>query len=456
MSTPHILAIPFAAQGHVIPLMELALHLAKHGIKTTFVNTEFNHPRVVKALSDTQELNMVELVSIPDGLEPWEDRNDLKKLCVSIESAIPLHLEPLIKKINESGGDKISCVIADENMGFVLKVAEQMGLRRVAFWSAASISLALQFSIPKLVEDGVISNDGTLLKSQMIQLSPNMPSMDTSKFLWACIGDKATQKVIFHVFDRSNEELKYAEWLICNSAYELENAAFEYMPNAVPIGPLLACNRLGKPAGSFWPEDPDCLAWLDQQEPKSVIYVAFGSFTVFDEVQFQELALGLELTNRPFLWVVRPDITDNTDNTYPDGFRERIQSRGRLVGWARQQQVLQHPSIACFLSHCGWNSTLEGISNGVPFLTWPYFGDQFFNQTYICDEWKVGLDFKKDESGIIRRDEIKNKVDQLLSDQSFKARALNMQEKAIGSVTHGGSSTNNLSNFIKWIKEKST
>nr|GEZ75554.1 putative UDP-glucuronosyl/UDP-glucosyltransferase [Tanacetum cinerariifolium] len=80
-------------------------------------------------------------------------------------------------------------------------------------------------------------------------------------------------------------------------------------------------------------------------------------------------------------------ISGSTDHIYPNGFMDRIGSRGKIVSWAPQQEVLNHPSagkIACFMSHCGWNSTMEGVSNGVPFLCWPYFFDQFLDATYIC------------------------------------------------------------------------
>jgi UDP:flavonoid glycosyltransferase YjiC (YdhE family) len=250
----------------------------------------------------------------------------------------------------------------------------------------------------------------------MIQLAPTMPAMDTANFVWACLGDFTTQKIIFDLMVKTNEAAKMADRIISNSAYDLEPGAFSLAPNILPIGPLLASNRLGDQLGYFWPEDSTCLKWLDQQPPKSVVYVAFGSFTVFDKTQFQELAQGLELSSGSFLWVVRPDITTETNDAYPEGFQERVATRGRMVGWAPQQKVLSHPSISCFLSHCGWNSTMEGVSNGVPFLCWPYFADQFLNETYICDVWKVGLKFDKNKCGIITREEIKNKVETVISD----------------------------------------
>ena len=286
----------------------------------------------------------------------------------------------------------------------------------------------------------------------MIQLAPTMPAMDTANFVWACLGDFTTQKIIFDLMVKTNEAAKMADRIISNSAYDLEPGAFSFAPNILPIGPLLASNWLGDQLGYFWPEDSTCLKWLDQQPPKSVVYVAFGSFTVFDKTQFQELAQGLELSSGSFLWVVRPDITTETNDAYPEGFQERVATRGRMVGWAPQQKVLSHPSISCFLSHCGWNSTMEGVSNGVPFLCWPYFADQFLNETYICDVWKVGLKFDKNKCGIITREEIKNKVETVISDEKIKARAAELKRLAMQNVGEAGYSSENFKNFIEWIK----
>ena len=95
---------------------------------------------------------------------------------------------------------------------------------------------------------------------------------------------------------------------------------------------------------------------------------------------------------------------------------------------------------------------MESLSNGVPFLCWPYFADQFLNEEYICDVWKVGLGFKRDETGIIGRGEIKEKVEQLLCGKTFKTRAMELKEAAAESVKEGGCSHNNFKKFIEWVK----
>ncbi|WVZ15482.1 hypothetical protein V8G54_013048 [Vigna mungo] len=169
-------------------------------------------------------------------------------------------------------------------------------------------------------------------------------------------------------------------------------------------------------------------------------------FTQFDQNQFNELALGLALINKPFLWVIR----DDSKMKYPHEFKGH---KGKIISWAPQQKVLSHPAIACFVTHYGWNSTIEGLSNGVSFLCWPYFGDQIQNKKYICDELKVGLSFDKDENGVVSCKEVKLKVEQLLSNENIKSRSLELKEKVMNNIVKGGASLENLNRFVKWLKE---
>ena len=174
---PHVLIIPFPAQGHVTPLMKLAHRIADHGIKVTFVNSHFIHKKVVAALPDEEAAGArgrIRLVSIPDGLDPEaedEAGRDLVKLTESTTRVMPGHLKNLIEKANNMNIDdeKITCVIADSTIGWALEVAEEMGIQRVAFCPCGPGSLAVLFHIPRLVEAGIInSTDGTVLTLQLI------------------------------------------------------------------------------------------------------------------------------------------------------------------------------------------------------------------------------------------------------------------------------------------------
>jgi UDP:flavonoid glycosyltransferase YjiC (YdhE family) len=205
-----------------------------------------------------------------------------------------------------------------------------------------------------------------------------MPPLHTSELPWNNAGAADVQPISFEGFSRTDRLSAAAEMVVCNTFHEAEAGAFELLsPNVLPIGPLSSDS---KPVGQFLPEDTRCLRWLDAQTDGSVVYVAFGSTTVLEPCQFQKLALGLELTGRPFLWVVRPDLTTGGEpsKAWFDEFRAGVADAGKgmVVSWCPQQQVLAHRAVACFVSHCAWNSTMEGVRNGLPFLCWPYFSDQ--------------------------------------------------------------------------------
>ncbi|KAL0424368.1 UNVERIFIED_CONTAM: UDP-glycosyltransferase 83A1 [Sesamum radiatum] len=464
MAKPHVLMVPFPVQGHVIPMFELAHCLAKHGIRITIVNTEIVHDRLVNSSSSSSALNdSIRLVSVSDGLESGE-RHIPGKLMEAVCRVMPLKIEELIREIGgcspSSEADKVSCIVYDQSLGRIQQVAERMGIGSVAFVPAAAALLVLGFNIPKLIQDGIIDNQvktmasaGSPLTDKTVQFAPTMPIMSPSDFVWHRLKIASLQKLLFHIMTENNGPTKSADWLICNSVLDLEPGAFTMAPQILPIGPLLAINN--RPAhsasGHFWQQEYECLEWLDRQPACSVIYVAFGSSVMLKKAQVEELALGLELTNRPFLWVVRAEAIDGADDW--EGFLERVEGGGRIIGWAPQQRVLDHPSTACFISHCGWNSTLESMSSGVPMLCWPYFADQFINESYVCDIWKVGLRLEEEDNGMVASEEIKRKMDGLLGDGAFRERALRLKGKVWSSASEGGHSHENLTNFINWIKK---
>ncbi|RDY07020.1 UDP-glycosyltransferase 83A1 [Mucuna pruriens] len=423
MGIPHFLLIPYPTQGHVNPLMQLSEVLAMHGCKITFLNTEFNHKRANTGCAGLD----IKFVTLPDGLGPEDDRSDHKKVIFSIKSHMPAMLPKLIQDINALDvNNNITCIIVTVNMGWALEVGHNLGIKGALLWPASATSLAICDCIPRLIDDGIIDSDGNPIKKQEIQLSPNMPMMDTANFPWCGLG-----KILFHHIAQEMQTIKLGDWWLCNTTHDLELAAFSISPQFLPIGPLMESdsNKSSPCQG-----DTTCLEWLDQQPPQSVIYVAFGSSAVIDHNQFKELALGLDFLNKPFLWVVHPSNDNKLNNAYPDEFHG---SKGRIIGWAPQKKILNHPSIACFISHCGWNSTIEGVCGGVPFLCWPLVKDQFVNKSYICDVWKVGVGLDKDENGIITKGEIRKKVEQLLGDEGIKAMSLKLKELTLNNIGEG-------------------
>ncbi|KAL2482387.1 UDP-glycosyltransferase 83A1 [Forsythia ovata] len=449
-SRPHVLAVPFPAQGHVMPLMKLCQKIANRGIKVTFVNAEHIHAKVIAAMSDEDKKQQrIELTSIPDGLQTEEDRK--KGLVESLRRTYPRNLTRLIEKINcENSDEKISCVIADTPViGWIHDVSQKMGAELVAFQFGAAADIALILQIPKLIQDGSLDTNGFVMKNDFISLSNEIPEWGGNELPWSIPSDLKDQKIVFECCQNTQQAVhQHAKWLLCNTFYELESSACNLIPNFCPVGPLHCSNSKSPTSGgSILVEDTTCLSWLDKQKIGSVIYVSFGSLAIHSQDQLNEIALALELSNRPFLWVIRSNLAN------PNGFLERVAERGKIVEWAPQEHVLSHSSIGCFVSHCGWNSTMEGLSMGVPFLCWPYFLDQFHNQNYICDTWKNGLRLNADENGLRSRHEIKTKIEMLFADYSIKANALKLKEMAHRSVSESGSSLQNFETFIDHLKK---
>ncbi|MBA0611255.1 hypothetical protein Godav_011955, partial [Gossypium davidsonii] len=200
-----------------------------------------------------------------------------------------------------------------------------------------------------------------------------------------------------------------------------------------------------------------CLKWLDSQQPNSVIYACLGSISTVKCPELIELGLGLEASNKRFIWVLRGnDTTSNQVEKWikEDGFEERIKGRGLVVvGWAPQVLILSHPAIGGFLTHCGWNSTIEGISVGVPLITLPLFADQFSNEKLVVQILKIGVSlgiskptmFGDEKSGfILKKEDVKNAIAQLMDEGNEgierRKRAKEFGEKAKKAVEVGGSS----------------
>jgi UDP:flavonoid glycosyltransferase YjiC (YdhE family) len=281
------------------------------------------------------------------------------------------------------------------------------------------------------------------------------------------MGNRDAARMVFHYLTTTAwvAEAK-ADVLLCNTFADLEPDIFttQQRPPAaasiLPIGPLRTWRRPSAseaPAGHFWPADDEaCLSFLDAQPRGSVVYVAFGSLAVMSPAQLQELAHALSASGRPFLWVLRPGLAGKLPTAFTDLVEQHDGGgRGKLVEWAPQESVLAHSAVGCFVTHCGWNSTLEGIRNGVPLLCWPYFTDQFPNQTYICDIWRVGIRMATvgRDSIIVTKEEIMERLESLLGDDDVKERVNRLKELAESSMSEEGQSLKNLNAFMESMRK---
>ncbi|KAL3834150.1 hypothetical protein ACJIZ3_008886 [Penstemon smallii] len=455
-SDGHILVVSSHLQGHAAPLLKLSHQITKFGSKVSFLTTDFTRERMLESMNDSDCWNHgIQIISIPDGLKNEDERKDQKKLYNSVHKVMGGYLEDLLNTTNRfrsttSNEDRITGVVIDSPLAFMSGIPKKMGIKIAIFWCSTPGCLALGLKIPQLIETKFIDKDGTpLVNEEKIHLLPNMPAMTNTDLLWYFPGDINIQKDIFRLIKDTIHHLQNADWIICNWFHELVPSASNLIPNLLSVGPLLAN---GLSSGSFCTEDSTCLTWLDKQSKSSVVYVAFGSTSRYNQQQLDELANGLESMGHPFLWVAWSGLSNGAFPTYSNEFKERVANRGKIVEWAPQELVLSHPSIACFITHCGWSSFLESLSMGVPLLCWPYFGDQLYTQTCICDSWRVGMLLKPDENGIISRYEIMHKVDQLLLDGNVRENVQKLKEIATKSISKGGSSSINLEYLVEQMK----
>ncbi|KAL8280736.1 hypothetical protein RQP46_006740 [Phenoliferia psychrophenolica] len=62
----------------------------------------------------------------------------------------------------------------------------------------------------------------------------------------------------------------------------------------------------------------------------------------------------------------------------PPELVEKVNSSGKglVCGWVAQRELLQSGAVGWFLSHGGWNSVSESLSQGIPLIVWPVTAEQ--------------------------------------------------------------------------------
>ncbi|GJS90145.1 UDP-glycosyltransferase 85A8-like protein [Tanacetum coccineum] len=227
-------------------------------------------------------------------------------------------------------------------------------------------------------------------------------------------------------------------------------------PRIFTVGPLhlmqqhVSNNQLKDIGSNLWKEDVSCIHWLDTKDIGSVPFVNFGSITVMTKEQLTEFGWGLANSQKDFLWITRPDIVGGDEAMMAQEFIDETKGRGMVTSWCPQEQVLKHPAIGGFLTHSGWNSTIESISYGVPVICWPFFAEQQTNCRYSCVEWEIGMEINTD----VMREEVESQVRELMDGvkgKMMKNKALEWKKKAEEAVVVGGSSYLNIDKLISVV-----
>ncbi|KAL9244898.1 hypothetical protein vseg_018614 [Gypsophila vaccaria] len=472
---PHIVCIPAPAQGHINPMFKLAKLLHSNNFYITFVHSEFNYARLSNSLdSNSPTLEDFRYETIPDGLPPENKRgvHDLPELCRSLSSPGPLN--DAVKSILENLRDSsctglvppISCVITDAHMPCTYEIGEELGIRvLVLFTTSASAALGFLYyedlakrGIFPLKDESYLTNG--FLDTQ-VDWIPGLKSGAKLKHLPSFFRATDPMDIMFNYSIATANQAIKSKSLILNTFDDLDGQVLEgikiKIPSLCTIGPLnLLCQQhnVQEYGSNLWKEDTSCLSWLDKRSPNSVIYVNYGSLTTLTATELEEFAWGLANSKQYFLWVIRNDLIYGDSKILSEEYMEEIRDRGLVSSWCPQEKVLQHPSVGGFLTHCGWNSTLESISEGIPVICWAFFADQQTNCFYACDDWGIGVELGEGEVKRGRVEEVVRVMMVSAKGEEVRKKAREWKKKAQDATTLGGSSYNNFEKLVKCIIEK--
>uniref|UniRef100_R7W5F0 Glycosyltransferase n=1 Tax=Aegilops tauschii TaxID=37682 RepID=R7W5F0_AEGTA len=511
MSRPHAVLIPYPAQGHVTPLLHLAKVLHSRGFYVTFVNSEYNHRRLLRSRGEDSlaGLDDFQFETIPDGLPPIENEDvtqDVPALCTSFATHGAALFRDLLARVDD-GRPPVSCVVTDGVMSFALEVAGERGVPALVFWTTSACGFMGYLHFFELIERGYVPlKDESCLTNGYLDTAldwvAGMPGIRLRDFP-SFVRTTDRNDVMLNFDGGEAQNAHRAQGIILNTFDAVEqdvvDALRRIFPRVYTVGPLPAfavtaararpeldaiggnlwkedasCLRwlddrqpgsvvyvnfgsitaarpeLDAIGGNLWKEDASCLRWLDDRQPGSVVYVNFGSITVMSPAHLAEFAWGLARCGRPFLWVIRPDLVAGDKAVLPEEFLAETKDRGIFLSWCPQEQVLGHPATGLFLTHSGWNSTLESICADVPMVCWPFFAEQTTNCRYACAEWGIGLEIDSD----VRREEVARLVLEATDGEKGKdmrAKATMWKEKAEAAAEAGGTSTLGIDRLVAFL-----
>ncbi|KAI0492535.1 hypothetical protein KFK09_026808 [Dendrobium nobile] len=460
----HFLFVSFPGQGHVNPLLRFAKRVASKGPLVTFSTTidfgsriraasQSNFPTDSDSDSDLIPvgLGFLRFEFFDEGVDPTDTGDILSNLMRKLEANGPSALADLIHR-QSAAGRPVSCLVNNPFIPWALDVGADLSIPSAVLWiqSCAVFSIYYHFH-HRLVDFPTEDNLETHVQLPGI---PPMAPDELPTFILPSNPYKSLTEAILAQF----HNISKARWIFANSFDELEHDTFKALEEVVPIipiGPLVDVGEKSfedKIKADLWKSADHCLDWLETQKPNSVVYVSVGSVVRLSADEMAEFAFGLRNSGRPFLWVVREDVRE----LLPEGFEKAVEAEGTamLVGWSPQEKVLASKSVACFITHCGWNSTLEAMAAGVPVIAYPQWGDQVPDAKFLCDICGIGVRL----SAPATREKVEKCVAAAIDGEEavrMRSRAARWREAAREAIAANGSSDRNIEKFVddvrKWV-----
>ncbi|KAH8486005.1 hypothetical protein H0E87_027451 [Populus deltoides] len=476
MKKAELVFIPTPGISHLLSTVEVAKLLVDRDerLSITFLIMKLRpDPKIERFINSVStSCNRIRFIDLPQD-EP--DPNQPNMLFFSLIEAQKHHVKDEVSKLvcqSESSPDSptLSGFVLDMFCTPMIDVANEFGVPSYIFLTSGAASLGLQFYVQALHDEQKV--DPTEFKGSDAELvMPCLANPLPAKLLPSPMLNKERMPFFLGLARRFRE----TKGIIINTFEELESHAIDSFskgntPPVYPVGPVLNLNRDGD-RDEESDKRKDIKQWLDDQPLSSVVYLCFGSMGSFGVDQVKEIACGLEQSGHRFLWSLRkpppegkmgpptPSDYTNPRDVLPEGFLDRTANIGKIIGWAPQTDILAHPSVRGFVSHCGWNSILESIWFGVPIAAWPLYAEQQFNAFMLIVELGFGVEIKMDyksefhsdgNENVISAGEIERGVRCLMELCDEKREKLKeMSGKSRKALEIGGSSFTWLGRFIQ-------
>ncbi|XP_013688652.1 UDP-glycosyltransferase 73B5-like isoform X1 [Brassica napus] len=476
----HVLFFPFMAHGHMIPVIDMVKLFSSRGAKSTILTTPSNSKILEKSIEAFKNQNTdVEIgikifdfpcvdLGLPEGCDNVDFISSYKKpgagdLLLKLFLSTKYMKQQLESFIETT---KPSCLVADMFFPWSTESAEKFGVPRLVFHGTSFFSLCCFYNMNTHKPHEKVATTCTPF------VIPGLPGggivMTAEQ---ANVADDETP--MGKIMKEIGESESTSFGVLVNSFYELESAYADFYSKNVAkrawhIGPLSLCNReFAEKAGRGQKaniHEEECLKWLESKTPGSVIYVSFGSGNNFTNEQMLEIAAGLEGSGQSFVWVVgqKNENQGEKEEWLPEGYEERMKGKGLIIrGWAPQVLILDHKAVGGFLTHCGWNSAIEGIAAGLPMVTWPKGAEQFYNEKLLTKVLGIGVNVGATElvkkGRLISREEVDKAVREVMSGEEAeerRIRAKKLCEMAKVAVGEGGTSYSDLNRLMEELNSR--
>ncbi|CAJ1978525.1 unnamed protein product [Sphenostylis stenocarpa] len=407
---------PWFAIGHITPFVHLSNELAKRGHRVTFLIPpkaliQVQHLNSYPHLITFYPLTIPHVEGLPHGTETVSDIDpSLTKLVVTVMDKTRDQVEQII-------GAKQPDFIFFDTAHWIPQIAKKLGIKSIFYSVICAASLAIVYvparNVPKdrpiTVEELSQPPEG-YPSSKLVLTGPEAKLL---LFISATCGEGNIR-----VYDRVTTAFRESDALAIRTTREMEGSICDYLGSQYGKKVLLT--------GPVLPEDAEgrleenLANWLDGFAPGSVVYCAFGSQMILEKEQFQELLLGFELSGLPFLVALKtPKGCESLEEALPEGFESRVKGRGMVSrGWVQQLLILKHPSVGCFVNHCGFGSMWESLMSDKQIVLVPHLADQILNTKLLVGELEVAVEVKKREDGWVSKESLSQAIKSVMDEKS--------------------------------------